>query len=104
MNLGNQPAEIYIEDVHLLVVPTSRVNIDPEDKQRAQAVKMERLANTELLRISQTETSANYCCLFLFYAESAERPSITANGFMGLTDSQNRQQPSGDGQKYPRSL
>jgi vacuolar protein sorting-associated protein 13A/C len=52
MNLGNQPVEILIEDVYLLVVPSSQGSIDPEEEeQRAQATKMERLSNAELLHM-----------------------------------------------------
>lgn len=52
MNLGNQPVEILIEDVYLLVVPSPQVNIDPEEeRQRAQAAKLERLENAELLHM-----------------------------------------------------
>jgi hypothetical protein len=52
MNLGNQPVEILIEDVYLLVVPSPQTNIDPEEeRQRAQAAKLERLENAELLHM-----------------------------------------------------
>ncbi|KAF9453814.1 vacuolar protein sorting-associated protein 13 [Macrolepiota fuliginosa MF-IS2] len=57
MNLGNQPVEILIEDVYLLVVPTAENYADPEEEeQRAQAAKAERLENAELLHMQgQTE-------------------------------------------------
>ncbi|KAG1757583.1 vacuolar protein sorting-associated protein 13 [Suillus lakei] len=52
MNLGNQPVEILIEDVYLLVVPSPQTNIDPEEeRKRAQAAKLERLENAELLHM-----------------------------------------------------
>ncbi|KAI0073133.1 vacuolar protein sorting-associated protein 13 [Panus rudis PR-1116 ss-1] len=52
MNLGNQPVEILIEDVYLLVVPTSEAPYDPEEEERRmQAAKMERLQNAELLHL-----------------------------------------------------
>lgn len=52
MNLGNQPVEILIEDVYLLVVPSPQVSIDPEEEdRRAQATKQERLENAELLHM-----------------------------------------------------
>ncbi|KAL1697196.1 hypothetical protein GGG16DRAFT_107114 [Schizophyllum commune] len=51
MNLGNQPVEILVEDVYLLVVPTN-ADIDPkEEEARAQAAKAERLENAELLHM-----------------------------------------------------
>ena len=60
MNLGNQPVEILIEDIYLLVVPSPQSNVDPEEEQmRAQAAKAERLENAELLHMrGQTEISA----------------------------------------------
>lgn len=52
MNLGNQPVEILIEDVYLLVVPSPQANVDPdEEEKRAQATKAERLENAELLHM-----------------------------------------------------
>jgi len=57
MNLGNQPVEILIEDVYLLVTPSPQGEEDPEDEaNRAHAAKMERLENAELLHMrSQSE-------------------------------------------------
>ncbi|THH01814.1 hypothetical protein EW026_g979 [Hermanssonia centrifuga] len=52
MNLGNQPVEILIEDVYLLVVPSSETSYDPEEEERrSQAAKAERLQNAELLHM-----------------------------------------------------
>lgn len=52
MNLGNQPVEVLIEDVYLLVVPSSESTYDAEEEERrAQAAKFERLENAELLHI-----------------------------------------------------
>ena len=63
MNLGNEPVEILIEDVYLLVVPSTQSNFDPEEEeQRAQAAKLERLENAELLRVrGQAEISSGEC-------------------------------------------
>ncbi len=60
MNLGNQPVEILIEDVYILVVPSTQSNFDPEEEEeRAQAAKNERLQNAELLHMrGQAETSS----------------------------------------------
>ena len=53
LNLGNQPVEILIEDVYLLVVPSPQANADPdEEERRAQATKSERLENAELLHMN----------------------------------------------------
>ncbi|OSX67568.1 hypothetical protein POSPLADRAFT_1064162 [Postia placenta MAD-698-R-SB12] len=52
MNLGNQPVEVMIEDVYLLVVPSSESTYDPEEEERrTQAAKMERIENAELLHV-----------------------------------------------------
>ncbi|KAH9849745.1 vacuolar protein sorting-associated protein 13 [Lenzites betulinus] len=52
MNLGNQPVEVLIEDVYLLVVPSSESTYNPEEEERrAQAAKFERLENAELLHV-----------------------------------------------------
>lgn len=58
MNLGNQPVEIMVEDVYLLVVPSPQSNANAEeDEARAHAAKMERLENAELLHVqSEVET------------------------------------------------
>ena len=59
MNLGNQPVEVLIEDVYLLVIPSPQGEEDPEDEaNRAHAAKMERLENAELLHMrSQSEVA-----------------------------------------------
>ena len=59
LNLGNQPVEILIEDVYLLVVPSPQTKVDPEEEEkRALAAKAERLENAELLHMrDQVETS-----------------------------------------------
>lgn len=63
MNLGNQPVEILIEDVYLLVVPSSESSYDPEEEERrAQAAKAERLENAELLHVQgQAEQGMIFC-------------------------------------------
>ncbi|KIY52729.1 hypothetical protein FISHEDRAFT_63685 [Fistulina hepatica ATCC 64428] len=59
MNLGNQPVEVLVEDVYLLVVP-SEVDIDPEEEEaRTQAAKADRLENAELLHTDQVEQAAD---------------------------------------------
>jgi vacuolar protein sorting-associated protein 13A/C len=52
MNLGNQPVEILVEDVYLLVIPSPQTSTNPtEDAARLQAAKAERLENAELLHV-----------------------------------------------------
>lgn len=58
MNLGNQPVEVLIEDVYLLVVPSSQSSYDPEEEERrVQAAKFERLENAELLNVRAQSVS-----------------------------------------------
>lgn len=68
MNLGNQPVEILIEDVYLLVVPSPQANADPdEEERRVQAAKAERLENAELLHMrGQAELSPGKDECFLY--------------------------------------
>ncbi|KAF5314046.1 hypothetical protein D9611_006808 [Ephemerocybe angulata] len=52
INLGNQPVEILIEDVYLLVVPSPQTNVNAaEEEARKQAAKAERLESAELLHV-----------------------------------------------------
>ncbi|KAL1738923.1 N-terminal region of Chorein, a TM vesicle-mediated sorter-domain-containing protein, partial [Schizophyllum fasciatum] len=87
MNLGNQPVEILVEDVYLLVVPTN-ADIDPaEEEARAQAAKAERLENAELLHMrGQTEgssgtTSSSTCPLTnnAYAADSPQQQGLIAS-------------------------
>lgn len=68
LNLGNQPVEVMIEDVYLLVVPSPQTNVDPkEEEDRLQATKAERLENAELLhmrgQVADMPTGV-HACLF----------------------------------------
>ena len=65
MNLGNQPVEILVEDVYLLVTPSPQTSTNPEeDEARAQSAKAERLENAELLHVrGQTEGQSGEQCL-----------------------------------------
>lgn len=67
MNLGNQPVEVLIEDVYLLVTPSPQTNVNPaEEEARKQAAKAERLESAELLHVrggaeAQSGQLASYC-------------------------------------------
>lgn len=51
-NLGNQPVEVLIEDVYLLVVPRKEDGEDPDElERRMQGAKSERLQNAEVLQM-----------------------------------------------------
>ncbi|KAI6162193.1 vacuolar protein sorting-associated protein 13 [Pisolithus thermaeus] len=75
MNLGNRPVEILIEDVYLLVVPSSQNDIDPEEEEeRLQAAKQERLRNAELLHV-KSQTDAIPCFLRVLNWSEADKSS-----------------------------
>ncbi|KAI0308206.1 hypothetical protein B0F90DRAFT_1833497 [Multifurca ochricompacta] len=58
-NLGNQPVEVLIEDVYLLVVPRQEDGGDPKElERRMQEVKLERLQNAESNNIQGIDDSA----------------------------------------------
>ena len=61
LNLGNQPVEILIEDVYLLVVPSPQVDADlQEEEERAQVAKAGLLENEEeSYTRSQTDGSSS---------------------------------------------
>jgi vacuolar protein sorting-associated protein 13A/C len=60
MNLGNQPVEIIIEDMYLLVVPSPRADVDLEEEEnRIQATKMERLESAELFHLRDQPSISN---------------------------------------------
>ena len=51
LNLGNQPVQVLIEDLYILVVPRKEDDQDPDElERRTQAVKLERLQNAEVLQ------------------------------------------------------
>ena len=65
MNLGNQPVEILIEDVYLLVVPSAESTYDAEEEEkRIQDAKFERLENAELLHIQGKAEQAQGSCFY----------------------------------------
>lgn len=86
LNLGNQPVEILIEDVYLLVVPSPQTNFDPEEEaKRAQEAKAERLENAELLHVrgqagGMSLASKISKCLSIY------RKLLTEPGTIGFTD------------------
>jgi len=84
MNLGNQPVEVLIEDVYLLVTPSPQGEEDPEDEaNRAHAAKMERLENAELLHMrSQSEVatgSLHFLVSLRSCVLSADGPSLASH-------------------------
>lgn len=78
MNLGNQPVEILIEDVYLLVTPSPQGEEDSEDEaNRAHAAKMERLENAELLHMrSQSEVATGSSTLLSLPSDHEHFPPL----------------------------
>lgn len=63
-NLGNQPVEVLIEDVYLLVVPRKEDGEDPDElERRMQGAKLERLENAEVLHMRATGVEGITLCL-----------------------------------------
>ena len=57
--------EVLIEDVYLLVVPSSQTNINEEEEEaRKQAAKQERLESAELLHVRGSAETASGACVF----------------------------------------
>ncbi|OZJ06276.1 hypothetical protein BZG36_00800 [Bifiguratus adelaidae] len=55
-NLKNKPVKIYVDDVYLLAIPRVDDEMSPEELQRrAQTVKLNKLANAELMAASASE-------------------------------------------------
>jgi vacuolar protein sorting-associated protein 13A/C len=108
MNLGNQPVEVIIEDVYLLVVPSRQGDEDPEEEEnRIQAAKMERLENAELLHMrGQTVVSEGTKFRLSFYKASLMhyRGLSKVSGLAVLSYNQNRKQPSSYREECPHPL
>jgi hypothetical protein len=110
MNLGNQPVEILIEDIYLLVVPSPQTGVDPEEEeQRAQAAKAERLENAELLHMGgQAEVSSGKssqpAASRLSQLKMPYRGFPTVERIVGVFNGKDYQQSSDYGQKYPHPI
>ena len=111
MNLGNQPVEVLVEDVYLLVVPSSESSYDPEEEEsRKQAAKFERLENAELLNV-RTQTAApqgQQAAGLELRRESILNDSCFRQrpipGSILLTRDQDHQQLADNRTEHPRSL
>ncbi|CAG8518582.1 8655_t:CDS:10 [Ambispora gerdemannii] len=57
-NLRNKPVKVFINNVYLLAVPRADTEYDPEEEERrAQQLKEEKLANSELLQTTNADIS-----------------------------------------------
>jgi N-terminal region of Chorein or VPS13 len=64
LNLGNQPVQVLIEDLYILVVPRKEDDQDPNElERRIQEVKLERLRNAEVLQMRAADVKGMNVCL-----------------------------------------
>jgi vacuolar protein sorting-associated protein 13A/C len=64
LNLGNQPVQVLIEDLYILVVPRREDDQDPNElERRIHDLKLERLQNAEALQIRAAEVKGMNFCL-----------------------------------------
>lgn len=80
LNLGNQPVQVLIEDLYILVVPRKEDDQDPEElERRVQEVKLERLHNAEVLQTRAAEIKgANFCLRMIRMSSTAFKAPIIA--------------------------
>jgi hypothetical protein len=63
LNLGNQPVQVLIEDLYILVVPRREEDQDPDElERRTQEVKLDRLDKAEVLQIQAAEVKGMNLC------------------------------------------
>lgn len=71
LNLGNQPVQVLIEDLYILVVPRKEDGQDPEElERRIQEVKLDRLHNAEVLQTQAAEVKGTAFCLHMIAMSS----------------------------------
>jgi hypothetical protein len=71
LNLGNQPVQVLIEDLYILVVPRKEDDLDPNElERRIQDVKLERLHNAEVLQTRAAEVKGMGSCLHMIATNS----------------------------------
>lgn len=63
LNLGNQPVQVLIEDLYILVVPRKEEDQDPDElERRTQEIKLDRLDKAEVLQIQAAEAKGMILC------------------------------------------
>jgi len=71
LNLGNQPVQVLIEDLYILVVPRKEDDQDPDElERRIQEVKLERLRNAEVLQMRAADVKGMNFCLHMIATNS----------------------------------
>jgi hypothetical protein len=64
LNLGNQPVQVLIEDLYILVVPRKEDDQDPDElERRMQEIKLERLQKAEALQMKGDGVNGMNSCL-----------------------------------------
>jgi len=79
-NLGNQPVQVLVEDLYILVVPRKGYDQDPDElERRIQEAKLERLHNAEVFQTQAAGVKGTNHCLYMFVTNSrAFKVPITA--------------------------
>ena len=71
LNLGNQPVQVLIEDLYILVVPRKEDDQDPNElERRLQEAKLERLSNAEVFQTQAAGVKGLNFCLHMIAADS----------------------------------
>lgn len=66
LNLGNQPVQVLIEDLYILVVPRKEDDQDPNElERRIQEAKLERLQNAEVFHAQAAGVKGVNFCLHI---------------------------------------
>jgi N-terminal region of Chorein or VPS13 len=71
LNLGNQPVQVLIEDLYILVVPRKEDGQDPNElERRIQEAKLERLDNAEVFQTQAAGVKGVNFCLHMIATNS----------------------------------
>jgi hypothetical protein len=71
LNLGNQPVQVLIEDLYILVVPRKEGDQDPNElERRIQEAKLERLQNAEVFQAQAASVKGMNFCLHMIATDS----------------------------------
>ena len=71
LNLGNQPVQVLIEDLYILVVPRKEDDQDPDElERRIQEAKLERLHNAEAFQTQADGVKGVDFCLHMISKNS----------------------------------
>ena len=78
LNLGNQPVQVLIEDLYILVVPSKQDGQDPNElERRIQEAKLERLQNAEVFHAQAAGVKGVNVCLPMIATNSSASKAPT---------------------------